>query len=362
MKITIDKKGCVSGEPVSFFNYFAWPSVCTDENGVLYTVCSGMRVAHVCPFGKVLLYKSRNGGDTWSVPSVIYDTYLDDRDAGALYLGNGRILFNSFRHPAGIYENDYAECIINDSGKAGTGMIERYSALSEDKRVGGSFIKISDDFGETVSEEVKIPIQSPHGAVLLSDGRIIWLGKEMYSCGREKEEIIAAYISCDNGSTFSKVGECPLPDGFLWNQLHEPHCVELCDGRLMGFIRTHPPVGSDHSFTVFVTFSSDGGKTWSVPEKTGICGSPPHAHKLNDGRILLTYGRRIEPYGIRGRIITPDGIISDEEIVIDDAIDSDIGYPASAQLPDGRIVTVYYKKTKPGEGCRIMFTRFCIGD
>ena len=35
-----------------FYRYQGWPTVCKDENGVLYTVCSGNRLGHLCIFGK----------------------------------------------------------------------------------------------------------------------------------------------------------------------------------------------------------------------------------------------------------------------------------------------------------------------
>ena len=35
-----------------FYRYQGWPTVCKDENGVLYTVCSGNRLGHLCLFGK----------------------------------------------------------------------------------------------------------------------------------------------------------------------------------------------------------------------------------------------------------------------------------------------------------------------
>ena len=50
----------------------------------MLVVFSGDRDAHVCPWGKVQLLRSRDGGATWSDPVSICDTPLDDRDAGIL--------------------------------------------------------------------------------------------------------------------------------------------------------------------------------------------------------------------------------------------------------------------------------------
>lgn len=359
MKIVTDSRGCVSGSGNSFFGYHGWPTVCADENGVAYAVCSGTRIAHVCPFGRVLLYKSRDGGATWSVPSVIFDSRLDDRDAGIVYLGDGKMLFTTFRHPADVYASDYAECIKNDS-RAGAGLLAMYDEIPESQRKGGSFIRLSSDFGETVGEEMRVPVSTPHGPVLLKNGNLLYFGKEMYSYGAEKPDIIASYISTDGGRNFTRLGECPLPAGLNLNQLHEPHCAELSDGRIMGLIRTQADKNGDN-FTIYKTFSYDGGKNWSEPEATGICGSPPHLAPLSDGSLVLTYGRRMPPYGIYGRLVSPDGVIGEDEFLLEPGLDSDLGYPASVQLPDGTILTVCYKKTEKDGQCRIMSTRWHFG-
>ena len=49
------KKGIVYRATEGPFRYQAWPSVCQDENGVLYAACSGHRSSHVCPFGKTMI-------------------------------------------------------------------------------------------------------------------------------------------------------------------------------------------------------------------------------------------------------------------------------------------------------------------
>lgn len=351
------ERSCVTGKQQGFFSYSGWPTACIDENGVIYVVCSGMRLAHVCPFGKTLMYKSRDGGKTWSVPSVINDHFLDDRDAGILYLGNGRMLVTRFSHPADVYENDYADWIAEDGGKPAEGLLAAYHEIKGEDRKGGSFLKISEDYGETWSDEIRIPVSSPHGPALLDDGSILYLGKEMYSYGEEKPDVLASYISRDAGKSFTKAGDCVKPGEYGWNCFHEPHCVQLNDGRIMGVIRAHIEE-DDKFFTVYKTFSSDNGKTWSEFEPTGICGSPPFLLKLRDGRVVLTYGRRVEPYGIYARIISPDGVIGEEEYLIEPAQDSDIGYPASVENKGGSVVTVCYKRREGENYCSIVSTKW----
>ena len=66
--------GIVSRMKAGMFTCHGWPSVCRDETGTLSVVCSGYRCLHICPFGKTLLFQSRDDGKTWSAPIVVNDT------------------------------------------------------------------------------------------------------------------------------------------------------------------------------------------------------------------------------------------------------------------------------------------------
>ena len=72
-------------------------------------------------------------------------------------------------------------------------------------------------------------------------------------------------------------------------------------------------------------------------------GNPPSLVKLADGRLVVTFGYRAAPYGIRARISGDQGKTWGEDIILrSDAVDWDLGYTRSVQRPDGKIVTVYY--------------------
>src|SRR5690348_12616561 len=62
--------------------YHGWPTAAIDKKGNILVVCSGGRETHVCPFGRVELIRSADGGRNWSWPEVLLDTAIDDRDAG----------------------------------------------------------------------------------------------------------------------------------------------------------------------------------------------------------------------------------------------------------------------------------------
>ena len=78
------------------FKYNGWPSVCRDENGTLYAVASSMRMSHVDPTGKDCMWISRDEGKSWTPSMVVNDTYFDDRDAGIISLGGGKMVLSWF--------------------------------------------------------------------------------------------------------------------------------------------------------------------------------------------------------------------------------------------------------------------------
>ena len=76
--------------------YLAWPTVVRCKNGELLVVFSGDRLYHACPYGKTMLMRSCDDGDSWSTPEVITNTPLDDRDAGILETDKGTLLVSHF--------------------------------------------------------------------------------------------------------------------------------------------------------------------------------------------------------------------------------------------------------------------------
>src|SRR4051812_17120215 len=76
--------------------YHGWPTVAIRRNGELLAVWSGGREAHVCPFGRVELMRSKDNGETWSWPEVLMDTAIDDRDAGVCETPQGSLLVTTF--------------------------------------------------------------------------------------------------------------------------------------------------------------------------------------------------------------------------------------------------------------------------
>lgn len=84
-------------------------------------------------------------------------------------------------------------------------------------------------------------------------------------------------------------------------------------------------------------------------------GYPAHILRLENDWLVAVYGRRVAPLGQRACISKDHGRtwLVDEEIVLSNAVKQgagDLGYPCSAQLPDGSIWTVYYQVESESDG------------
>ncbi len=91
--------------------------------------------------------------------------------------------------------------------------------------------------------------------------------------------------------------------------------------------------------------SSDGGKTWTAPEPIGVWGLPSHLLRLKDDTLLMTYGHRREPFGVQARVSRDHGRTwSDAMMISTDGTNQDLGYPSTAELPDGALLTVWYEQ------------------
>jgi hypothetical protein len=126
---------------------------------------------------------------------------------------------------------------------------------------------------------------------------------------------------------------------------------------MMMRVTPKPYSNVDPRSVLWETYSDDGGLTWVDPYPTPLWGFPPHLTLLDDGRVVVAYGRRKPPFGQRAAV-SEDGVTwrAEDEIVLrDDAPNEDLGYPASIQLNNGSVLTVYYQShpsdtLRPPEG------------
>ena len=152
--------------------------------------------------------------------------------------------------------------------------------------------------------------------------------------------------SKDDGLTWRVISTFPVPADARMLSFDEPHLVETADGTIVAQFRDcNPPQ------RLWQSKSTDGGPTWSPPHRTLLHGYPPHLIRLSNGYLLSTYAKRWPPYGEYAAVSRDGGETWDvaNEIKLSTAPNSDLGYPASAELADGSIWTVYYEVDVPGE-------------
>jgi hypothetical protein len=332
--------------------FCGWPTITRLSNGELVVVCSGNRSFHVCPFGRVLLFRSQDNGKSWSPSSIVADGPLDDRDAGVLQTAQGHLLvtwFTSLTYEwADTFTKLKAESLLSTDDEAA--WKERQSTLTDDVRHAelGCWATISTDGGQSWSEKIDTLVNSPHGPTLLDDGRLFYAGKfrtenrEPGHKGGPFQGKIGAAHSLDGGRSWQKLSEiAPMP-GHDAVGYHELHAVQAADGRIVAQIRNHC---EPHPHEVLQTESFDGGRSWTPVRSTGLWGFPTHLLKLSDGRLMMSYSHRREPVGNYVCLSEDHGANWSPPLRINQMRELiDFGYPSSVELGPNRFLTLWYER------------------
>ena len=388
MKIKIvEEARVICSNRTGIHNYFGWPSINRLPDGTLAMVSSGLRVRHICPFGKVIACYSRDEGKTWTRPMILIDTALDDRDAGIAVSGN-RVMVTSFNNTISQQKEWNAETRMTqyypsenrptlyskkELHACTKDYIEEYlnsvDAEPAEKDFLGSTYIISENGGYTYGEMKRVPVTAPHGPAVGLDGRFVYVGTRYDTKdGNDKNNLdnnnIKCYIEGDDGE-FHYTGSIEDVEPFEGQKLVccEPHSLVLPDGKILVHIRVQTPYdgNSDHTnlFTLYQSESTDGGKTFTKPHLVTDdmnCGAPAHLLRLKNGTLVSSLGYRSEPYGIKVMISGDEGESWSvpEMIYNNNSIALDIGYPASVELADGKILTIFYARPEAGAPAEIM--------
>lgn len=352
MKIKlIGKPEIIMHNPESKHNYFAWPSVARLKNGKIAAACSGFRLSHICPFGKVAMVTSEDEGESFSPIQIAMDTILDDRDAGLTPFGENGLILTSFNHSMEKLRN---LCVGTDEQLKYMNAYMDMLTPEMEEGIQGSTYRVSYDNGKKFGKINLAPVTSPHGPTELSDGTILWVGRA-YGDGN-KGEYKDHIISCKTGlggecEIIGKIEPVIIENGI--NAAHEPHAIELDNGTILCHFRVER---TWDIFTLYQTESHDGGKTWTKPHQIldDLGGAPAHLLKLSSGAIVSTYGYRRDPVAVKAMISYDNGKTwdTDDNIIytnpdFTDNFDTrmkrwDMGYPATVELNDGSLLTVFY--------------------
>lgn len=289
-------------------------------------------VRHTDPRSIITVIRSPDVGETWHVDDAAQLAAGGGQEFGLLYLGKGRVGGALAAHEV------FPESEAERSGVPWTHPRE-YPFRSV-----GALWCWSDNFGLTwrVDNTVLVGprMQACAPPVRLKDGTLMI--PAYGALGRSKMSSSVLYRSTDGGVRWSEaviiVKGTPRTRAY-----QEPVLMELAPGHLLCMLRVHDPKNPGMFWRCE---SNDAGATWAKPESTGILsGACPRLLRLRDGRLLLTYGRRFEPFGIYAALSDDGGRTWGDTWQLRSAPDGDHGYTSSVELDDGRILTTTYGKS-----------------
>lgn len=148
-----------------------------------------------------------------------------------------------------------------------------------------------------------------------------------------------------------------------------PSTVRIRDHELLSVVRRRVDAHEQEDFGrmdlnfIEAQYSPDNGRNWikrSLVAFTDLShrnGNPPALARLGDGRLVVLYGFRGHPFGIRAKITEDDGETWSHEIILrDEALGPDLGYPEAVSLPDGSVFVCYYITTPERPEPHIAYT------
>ncbi|HVX47129.1 MAG TPA: sialidase family protein [Mycobacteriales bacterium] len=213
-----------------------------------------------------------------------------------------------------------------------------------------SWFYVSRDRGRTWSRPHRLPMFGLAGVsartdvVPLARHSALFLLTGTKSDGTEGR--VFAARTGDGGRNFERVGYVgPEPAG--WSIM--PSSLMLADGTIVSALRCSDP---DTGHRIEMYASNDEGRSW-VPRSrpvadTGRGGNPPALIRVADGRLVIVYGYRDEPRGLRAVVSADSGHSwSTPAVLTADTPSHDMGYPRVVGLGDGRLLAVFYSNSGP---------------
>ena len=325
--------------------YSAWPAIGRAANGDILVLFTRTE-EHMSPNGEILMVRSKDNGESWSAPTILFDTIVDDRESGLTVLRDGRLLthLRSVKFPVSTYTTMSDTSYPPELRERWADYVsqEEYQNADDLHR---AWQTVSSDNGYTWSKPAP-GADSIHGGIQLADGSLL------VASYREHGGKIGVYAADNPETEWSQVATIACPDEVADKiRFGEPHILQLPSGRITMMIRATAKPYDDQSLLCHLwgSYSDDNGRTWAPAYETPLWGFPPHLTLLSDGRALCSYGHRRPPYGQRA-CISEDGVnwsLENEFILRDDAPNKDLGYPVSIELGPGRILSVYYQPNVP---------------
>jgi sialidase-1 len=334
--------------------YSSFPSIVRRPGGELLVafrrapdrrVWGEAAVTHTDPNSYLMLVRSRDGGKSWSrTPELIYANPLGgSQDPCMVQLRDDSILCTSYGwalvEPAAISKLEHCFHYGNFAFLGG------YLLRSKDGgRSWQAPIIPPPARGEAVFDPYGKPVPAYNRGAMCQgkDGRLYWVvaSKSSDSPDAPGTHLL---VSADGGSTWHYSCQVASDAKVTFN---ETSVYETPNGDLVAFMRTEG--FNDHTA---VARSVNHGQSFLPWQDAGFQGHPDYALRLPDQRVLLVYGHRHAPFGVRARILNAEctNAASAPEIILrDDGGNGDLGYPWATLISKHRALVVYYFNTDDG--------------
>jgi hypothetical protein len=334
--------------------YSAFPSVVKKADGELIVafrraperrLFGEKNVTHTDPNSYLVLVRSNNGEEWTKEPELFYaHPFGGSQDPCLLLLHDNTLICTS-----------YGWALISPGGMAN---LKKPVATANNFVFLGGYIIRSNDSGkswkgpfyppviptETTFSALGEPLPAYNRGALYEskNGRILWVVASSDSPSRDRTST-HLLISDDKGYTWKYSSVVARDDKATFN---ETSVYETPGGDIVAFLRT---AGLDDQ--ACIARSRDGGKSFEPWQKMGFQGHPLNALRLPDNRVLLTYGYRHKPYGIRARILNSectDFATAPEIILRDDGGNGDLGYSWPVMIDKNHILVTYYFNKNDG--------------
>jgi hypothetical protein len=333
--------------------YCAFPSIVTRRDGELIVAfrraperrkLGEAGVSHTDANSYLVLVRSQDGGKSWSSKPELISAHPfgGSQDPCMVQLRDGSLICSS-----------YAWAWIQAEAVTKMKKVVHYGNYAF---LGGYLVRSGDGghtwsapiepapcAGETVYDIFGKPVPAYNRGAMCEgkDGRLYWIVASNTLTNSQQTET-HLMISPDKGQSWQY--SCPIAQEPKFS-INESSLYQTPKGDFVAFMRTEG--FNDHTL---VARSSNNGKSFEHWIDTGFQGHPHHAIQLPDKRVLLVYGYRHVPYGIRARVLDPECTRFDtEEIVLrDDGGNGDLGYPWVTLISKKRALAVYYFNKKDG--------------
>ena len=301
---------------VAVDNVCAWPNLTVLPDGAIVATIFN-HPSHGQAAGDVDCWATVDGGKTWQKRGTPAphepDTNRMNVAAGTANSGDLLVVASGWsnRYPAGSSGAPFRAGILTP------------------------WVCRSSDDGRTWSIDKKtVPAKGPRGGDLIPFGDILpgqdgMLRLATYEVLKRRDDRVFVYRSRDDGKTWGE--PAALDPKALRN---ETALLHLGKGRWLAAAR-------HNGLQLYA--SADDAKTWSDRGRlTGAAQHPGHLLRLQDGRLLLSFGNRTpDDRRVEVRFSSDQGKTWSEPVRVVD-FQGDGGYPSSAQLRDGQILTAYY--------------------